>query len=154
MSWANNPVNFIKEIEKDLCDQQKKIATDALRGVIEASPVDTGAFKGNHRLSINSIDTGFDKNTTDKTGSNALAKGLSILSQLVPYSTVYIQNNAPHGKTLEYGGYPKPVKKGSWVKGKGKKGGYYVIKSSGGFSKQAPLGIYSVTFTMIREKYK
>ncbi|MDV2441493.1 hypothetical protein QR665_18805 [Acinetobacter gerneri] len=80
MSWTNNPVNFIAQIEKDLCDHQKKIATDALRGVIEASPVDTGAFKGNHRLSINSRDMGFDANSSDKTGSSTLAKGLSTLS--------------------------------------------------------------------------
>lgn len=149
MSWTNSPINFMAQIEKDLCDHQKKIATDALRGVIEASPVDTGAFKGNHRLSINSRDMRFDANSSDKTGSSTLAKGLSTLSQLVPFSTVYIQNNAPYGPALEYGGYSNPVKNGSWVKGKG-----YVIKSVGGFSKQAPLGIYGVTFTLIKEKYK
>ncbi|OTG85532.1 hypothetical protein B9T31_12130 [Acinetobacter sp. ANC 4558] len=149
MAWTNNPVNFIKEIEKDLCDRQKKIAIDALRGVIEASPVDSGAFKGNHRLSINTEDHGFDPNISDKAGSSALSKGLSVLAQLVPYSTVYIQNNAPYGPTLEYGGYSNPVKKGSWVKGKG-----FVIKSADGYSKQAPLGIYGVTFTLIKEKYK
>lgn len=150
MSWLNNPTNFVAKIESDLCAHQKKIAADALRGVIEASPVDSGAFKGNHRLSIDSVDSGFDPNIKDESGANALAKGLSILSGLVPYSVVYIQNNAPYGPALEYGGYPNPVKKGSWVKGKG----HYAIKSAGGFSKQAPLGIYGVTFTLIKEKYK
>ncbi|SPL69150.1 hypothetical protein [Acinetobacter stercoris] len=149
MGWSNNPKDFIKQIENDLCDYQKKIVADALQGVIEASPVDSGAFKGNHRVSINSIDTGFNENIQDKTGSETLAKGLNILAQLVPFSVVYIQNNAPYGKVLEYGGYPDPVKNGSWVKGKG-----FVIKSVKGFSKQAPLGIYGVTFTLIKEKYK
>lgn len=154
MSWTIKPTDFIKEIESDLCDLQKKIATDALRGVIEASPVDSGAFKGNHRLSINAIDEGFDPNLKDASGANALAKGLSVLSSLVPYSVIYIQNNAPYGPALEYGGYPNPVKKGSWIKGKNGKGGYYAIKSDKGFSKQAPIGIYGVTFTLIKEKYR
>lgn len=149
MGWSINPTNFVAKIETDLCNHQKKIAMDALRGVIEASPVDSGAFKGNHRLTINNEDHGFDPNTKDATGSQALAKGLSVLAGLVPFSKVYIQNNTPYGTALENGGYPNPVKKGSWVKGVG-----YVKKSAGGFSKQAPLGIYGVTFTLIKEKYR
>ncbi len=85
----------------------------------------------------------------DKGGGSTISKGTSALSRLVPYSVVYIQTNAPYATAIEFGQYPNPVKKGSYDK-KAKK---YVIKSVGGFSQQAPHGVYSTTFNYIAQKY-
>ncbi len=85
----------------------------------------------------------------DKGGGSTISKGTSALSRLVPFSIVYIQTNAPYATAIEFGQYPNPVKKGSYDK-KAKK---YVIKSVGGFSQQAPQGVYSTTFNYIAQKY-
>ncbi len=110
---------------------------------------DTGAFRASHRVSINQTDQSFNEAEKDKGGGSTISKGTSALSRLVPYSTVYIQTNAPYATAIEFGQYPNPVKKGSYDK-KAKK---YVIKSVGGFSQQAPQGVYSTTFNYIAQKY-
>ncbi|MFV5627319.1 hypothetical protein VXR12_11415 [Acinetobacter baumannii] len=149
MGWTNKPIAFTKTIEADLTKKQKDIVIDALQGVVLQSPVDTGAFRASHRVSINQTDQSFNEAEKDKGGGSTISKGTSVLSRLVPYSTVYIQTNAPYATAIEFGQYPNPVKKGSYDK-KAKK---YVIKSVGGFSQQAPQGVYSTTFNYIAQKY-
>lgn len=149
MGWTNKPSDFTKVIETDLTDRQRKIVIDALGGVVMQSPVDEGSFRGSHRVSINQPDMGFNESEKDKNGTPTINKGEAVISRLVPYSTVYIQTNAPYAAAIEFGQYPNPVKKGSYDK-KAKK---YVIKSVNGFSQQAPLGVYSTTFNYIAQKY-
>ncbi|MFW1763763.1 hypothetical protein [Acinetobacter calcoaceticus] len=149
MGWTNKPSDFTKVIETDLTDRQRKIVIDALQGVVLQSPVDTGAFRASHRVSINQTDQSFNEAEKDKGGGSTISKGTSALSRLVPFSIVYIQTNAPYATAIEFGQYPNPVKKGSYDK-KAKK---YVIKSVGGFSQQAPQGVYSTTFNYIAQKY-
>jgi hypothetical protein len=64
---------------------------------------------------------------------------------------MFLTNNLPYIETLEYGGYPNPVKKGSWdVKGK-----KFTIKSTGGFSKQvAPDGWVRKTLKSMASKIR
>lgn len=149
MSWKNKPSAFTKTIEADLTKKQKDIVIDALQGVVLQSPVDTGAYRASHRVSINQADQSFNKADRDKSGSSTISKGTSALSRLVPYSVVYIQTNAPYAAAIEFGQYPNPVKQGSYDK-KAKK---YMIKSAGGFSQQAPQGVYGLTFNYIVQKY-
>lgn len=56
----------------------------------------------------------------------------------------------PYIRKLEYGGYPDPVKKGSWDKKKKT----YVIKTVGGFSRQAPKGMVGLTMSKIASTVK
>lgn len=49
---------------------------------------------------------------------------------------LFLFNNSPQARVIEYGGYPNPVKKGTYRKGRG-----YEKRSSGGFSRQAPQGM-------------
>ncbi len=46
-----------------------------LQQVIVGSPVDTGAFRGNHRVSVNSPDSTYDLSTADKGGSATQQEG-------------------------------------------------------------------------------
>lgn len=149
MGWSSKPSAFTKTIEADLTKKQKDIVIDALQGVVMQSPVDEGSFRASHRVSINQPDMTFNESEKDENGTPTINKGEAVISRLVPYSTVYIQTNAPYATAIEFGQYPNPVKKGSYDK-KAKK---YVIKSINGFSQQAPQGVYGLTFSYIAQKY-
>ncbi|QRF07524.1 hypothetical protein [Acinetobacter pittii] len=138
MGWTNKPSAFTKVIETDLTEKQRKIVLDTLQGVILQSPVDTGSFRASHRVSINQPDMSFNKADKDKGGSTTISKGRSLLSSLVPFSTVYIQTNAPYATKIEFGGFTTKSE---------------TDKTSGGYSKQAPQGVYGLTFNYIVQKY-
>ena len=106
---------------------------DALGGVVMQSPVDEGSFRASHRVSINQQDMTFNESEKDKNGTSTINKGEAVISRLVPYSTVYIQTNAPYATAIEFGQYPNPVKKAHTTKGQ-----KYVIKSVGGFRSKLP----------------
>lgn len=138
MGWTNKPTSFIQTVEADLTKRQKDIVIDALVGVVMQSPVDEGSFRGSHRVSINSPDMSFNEAEKDRAGGSTISKGTSALSRLVPYSTVYIQTNAPYANKIEFGGFTtKPE----------------TAKTKGGFSKNAPEGVYGLTFNYITQKY-
>lgn len=138
MGWTNKPSAFTKTIEADLTKKQKDIVIDALQGVVLQSPVDTGAFRASHRVSINQTDQSFNEAEKDKGGGSTISKGTSALSRLVPYSVVYIQTNAPYANKIEFGGFTtKPETE----------------KTKGGFSRNAPKGVYGITFNYIAQKY-
>lgn len=125
MAWNNRPSNFALQVLKDGDDHLRKVAGDMLQGVVMASPVDTGAFRGNHRVSVDSPDTGYNESSQDKGGNQAIAKGQAEIPKAKIGSTVYIQNNAP-----------------------------YALRLENGYSQQAPQGIYSLTFLSVASKYK
>ncbi len=93
------------------------------RDIQKGTPVDEGATRNNWYMTESSPS---NKTTTSNGGNTLKSPPLRVLGQRVFYT-----NNKPNINTLEYGGYPSPVKKGSWVKGKG-----WVKKSKGGYSKR------------------
>lgn len=143
-NWSINPTDFIDTITEDAEQHCKNIIADALQQVVTRSPVDTGSYRFSHIVSINSE----DHSTKQGNGDPAQAAAGSIASFKFG-DVAYIQNNTPYGDSIEFGGYPNPPKKGSYVKGHG-----YVIKSVGGFSRQAPQGVYTLAFQHIVSKYK
>ena len=58
---------------------------------------------------------------------------------------IFMTNNLPYARTLEFGKYPTPVKRGTYV-GKGR----YEKRSQGGFSKLAPRGMVRVNALRFR----
>ena len=62
---------------------------------------------------------------------------------------IYFSNNSPAINTLEKGGFPNPVKKGTRVKGN-----TYQKLSSDGFSKQAPNGWVRKTLIAMANKIR
>lgn len=139
MGWTLNPSEFSKVVESDLTERQRKIAMDTLTGVIYQSPVDTGAFRGSHILSIGQPDMRYNKESTDKSGQSTISKGITKLNGLVPFTTVYIQTNAPQAMKIEYGGFTEKPE---------------TVKTINGYSKKAPKGLYGLTFQLVQEKYK
>ncbi|WP_278976743.1 hypothetical protein [Oligella urethralis] len=135
MGWDKSPVEFVRVLEKDLAATRTRIATEALQAVISGSPVRDGAYRSNHRVTVNSADYSFDM-TLGKGADNeppkgslnveAYTAGLEIIAAESgePYASITIQNNLPYAERLE-----------------------------NGHSAQAPIGVYGPAFAGIRAKY-
>ena len=125
MGWKNKPTNFALEIEKVGDEHLRKVSAEMLQQVIVGSPVDTGAFRGNHCISVNSADNSYDVSVVDKGGSSTQQKGNQKILQAKLGDLVYVQNNLPYAVALE-----------------------------NGHSQQRSLGIYSIAFMNVTSKYK
>lgn len=122
MGWKKRPTGFIPVAEGELNAMTRAIALQVLTGVIERSPVDSGAFRGNNTVSVNTVDASFDTLKVDKPGQATIAAGASEIGVARnPYQIIYIQNNLPYSEKLE-----------------------------DGYSGQAPNGVYQVTFDSLR----
>lgn len=139
MGWTLNPSEFSKLVESDLTERQRVIALTALTGVIYQSPVDTGVFRGSHILSLKQPNYKYNQNGADRSGQSTISKGISTLNALVPFTTVYIQTNAPQAMKIEYGGFTEKPE---------------TPKTINGYSKQAPTGLYGLTFQLVKEKFR
>lgn len=140
--FAIGVAKFAQRTKQDLRTVVKGIVVEAFSSVVLMTPVDKGRARANWQVSVNVPASGTTE-AVDPTGGEVLAKIKALDVQLG--NTYFLTNNLPYAGTLEYGGYPVPVKKGTYVKGVG-----YVIKSEGGFSKQAPAGMVRVTMARIQ----
>ncbi|MFC2996882.1 hypothetical protein ACFODO_16805 [Acinetobacter sichuanensis] len=126
MSWQGTRLSqFTFEVLQSATALQRKIISEFLQGVVLASPVDTGAFRGNNLVSIGSVDVRYDLNKVDKVGGQTIAEGNIKVLQAKIGDLVYVQNNLPYSVALE-----------------------------NGYSQQAPTGIYALTFQRVTSKYK
>lgn len=132
--WSIPPTAFIGEIEAGIEQRQRQIAAEALGAIISGSPVDEGAYRENHRVTIDSEDHGYDATAGAGKGSEpplgatagveAYSEGLRIIARAPAFSVIRIQNNIPYGERLE-----------------------------NGHSKQAPNGVYGLAYIGVSEKY-
>ena len=125
MSWKNKPNNFALQVLADGDSHLRKVSAEMLQQVIIGSPVDTGAFRGNHRISVNSEDSAYDVSSADKGGNTTQEQGNQKILQAKLGDTVYVQNNLPYAVALE-----------------------------NGHSEQKPNGVYALSFQYVCEKYK
>ncbi|MFW1646147.1 hypothetical protein ACNPQK_14960 [Acinetobacter guillouiae] len=126
MGWNGlRPSQFTLQVLRDGSELQRKITAAMLQGVVLKSPVDTGAFRGNHRVSIGSVDYTKDFQKIDKSGTTTIADGMAKVLSVQLGMRVFISNNLPYAIALE-----------------------------NGHSGQAPLGIYSITFQSVTSRYK
>ncbi len=72
----------------------KNVALDVYGRVVLRSPVDTGRFRANWRISVGSLDLTTSPGVTAKP---------PILPGKVAGQVIYISNNLPYARTLEYG---------------------------------------------------
>lgn len=121
--WSAPPSAFAGVVEEQLSLRVRTIAAEILQLIVLTSPVDTGRFRSNNIVSIGApvYTTTID---VDKDGSETIARGLSVMSGLEPYTQVFIQNNLVYAVPLE-----------------------------DGHSNQAPAGIYGVSFNGVAQKY-
>lgn len=122
MSWKNPPIDFGFKVLKDADQLTKKITGEMLQKVILSSPVDSGAFRGNHRVGIGALDPNANKADT----SNPLQKGMATIQSGGGLGKLaYISNSLS-----------------------------YAIRLENGWSQQAPIGVYSISFMSVVNKYK
>lgn len=123
--------HFTKDLPPKLAGMAlRKIGLEALRGVIQLTPVDTGRAKGNWQVQINASPTGetglIDDSVSDfdPGESPAYIIGANVIATAPPYSAIHIGNNVPYIGALE-----------------------------NGHSKQAPLGMVALTFARLQAHY-
>ena len=115
LGWdVNLSEEFLKNTEQEILRTKLKVVTYLLQRIIQRSPVDTGAFRGNHRVSVGTIDERSDKNIKDVSGGNTISAGISAASAAKALDAIYVQNNLPYAERLEYG-YSHQAPKGIYA---------------------------------------
>jgi hypothetical protein len=84
----------------------RKIALDLFRRVILRSPVDTGRFRGNWQVAIDSIPEGVLE-IDDKSGAATVAKATAEALNVKAGDVIYLVNNLPYASRLENGWSPQ-----------------------------------------------
>ncbi|WJD60582.1 HK97 gp10 family phage protein [Pseudomonas kurunegalensis] len=121
--WSTPPSLFVGVVEEQLALRVRTISLEVLQQIVLASPVDTGRFRGNNIVSIGAP-VYTSLDMVDPSGGETISRGLSVMTGLEPYTQVFIQNNLMYAVPLE-----------------------------DGHSKQAPAGIYGVSFNSVAQKY-
>ncbi|MCG9273252.1 HK97 gp10 family phage protein [Acinetobacter baumannii] len=99
MGWkGKKPSSFSLEVSKAAEAHVKKITMDAVQSLVVSSPVDTGAYRASHIVSIGSGDYGVRGPETNPIQDAAIQAVKIKLGNLV-----YIQNNQPYAERLENG---------------------------------------------------
>lgn len=125
--WDKDPVSFIDDVVlKDGSKLIKDIATDMANGVIDLAPIDTTNYVGNTNVSLGAPDYSYVEGKTIGRGG-AKANAMSAIDSLPDdrLFTVAIANGTPYGKYLEWGR-----------------------------SRQAPNGVYLVTYMAVSMWYR
>lgn len=130
MGWKNKPSNFALEIQKVGDEHLRKVSADMLQGVIMASPVMDGAFRSNHRVTVNkttneTVPSNGNRSPKGTLDQQVFAEGAGQILQAKLGDNVYIQNNLP-----------------------------YALRLENGHSQQAENGIYALTFLSVASKHK
>ncbi|MEQ1137573.1 HK97 gp10 family phage protein [Acinetobacter seifertii] len=99
MGWTGaKPTSFSFEVEKQADEHVKKITMDTVQSLFVSSPVDTGAYRASHIVSVGSGDYGVRELSTNAVQDAALQAVKFKLGSLI-----YIQNNQPYAERLENG---------------------------------------------------
>jgi len=102
MSFTSEIERFVKVVNDRTARAKAVIAGDLLRAIVHASPVDTGQFKANWRVSLNATTRASIK-SFDKGGQSTISAGLEVIGRAKPTDRVYIGNNLPYARRIEYG---------------------------------------------------
>ena len=142
MSFADEVKGYMKLYGLRMEDAIKILMYQLSNGVINRTPVDTGRARGNWVAGINTYPSKVFKN---KSGSVALSRAQRVIDKIENGDIFYLTNNLPYIRHLEYGLYPKNVKRGTRIKGKRRNSQTkYEIRTKNGYSLQAPTGMVRI----------
>lgn len=102
MTFSGDVDAWAEKTQKKLEMAVRKIAMSVFREVILMSPVDTGRFRGNWQVAINSIPQG-TLEIDDKSGAISISKADAEAMKLEVGESIYLINNLPYARPLEYG---------------------------------------------------
>jgi len=94
--------DFATSIPDRLTTLQKKIVLEALRRLVQKTPVDTGRARGNWQVTIGRPASG-QLDPTDADGAATIAKGRAAMAGLKDDHVVWISNNVDYIEDLEHG---------------------------------------------------
>ncbi|MCJ8293393.1 MAG: hypothetical protein MJK15_03220 [Colwellia sp.] len=150
------PLLGLKELKKDIANVKtdlngkvRTIFTKGLIDVVDGTPVDEGTTKNNWFLTTKAPSIRRTKNKSNGTGNASFTQILK-MPKIVLGKTIFFTNNSPNINVLEFGGYPVPVKKGTY----NKKTRKFEIRSINGFSKQAPKGWVRIAVLRMKNKLR
>ena len=106
MGWSLDLTKYAQAKADSIKDCRRKVAVKLFEAVVKRTPVDTGRARGNWQVSV-----GFDSTaTTDRVdkqpaGSNPgfLAEEQRKIESVQGDETIFIHNNLPYIRRLEYG---------------------------------------------------
>ncbi|MDK2146879.1 HK97 gp10 family phage protein [Acinetobacter baumannii] len=99
MGWkGKKPTSFSLDVSKAAEAHVKKITMDTVQSLVVSSPVDTGAYRASHIVSVGSGDYGVREPSTNAVQDAAIQAVKFKLGSLI-----YIQNNQPYAERLENG---------------------------------------------------
>jgi len=136
----------IDELPKNANDNVRGVYLAGLKNIVQETPADTGRARNNWFLSVGAPSN--KTTTSESVGGGASLSQASKLPKNVLGKKIYFTNNLPYIGVLEYGGFPKPVKKGSRINGR------YQKLSRNGFSLQAPKGWVRINLKRMQSKIK
>lgn len=119
---------WVEETEQVVDDILQTIVIKVGESVVRLSPVDTGRFRGNWQMTIDST-AGSSLLRYDQDGQSTINAIANTANSFTAGQVAYIQNHVLYGADLEYGTYNGPTAK----------------VTDEGFSRQAPAGMVRVT---------
>ena len=102
--WSLSPFKCVQLLNESLDKVVVGTVNEVTKRIVLKSPVFTGAFRGNWRVTLDVQDFDFDKNLTDPLGDKTIADGEAVMARYRRGQTVHVQNNAFYGDGLEAGG--------------------------------------------------
>lgn len=149
MGFADSIRRFVVQTKAQQDQVVRKVVFELATRVLLASPVDTGRFRANWQYGYGIQPEGeLDAYDLSEGGVNTRDGIVGQIERGVGIH--YLVNNLPYAEVIEYGYYPNPPEKGTYVKKGTTKYGItgpgYVQRSEGGFSKQAPRGVARIAY--------
>lgn len=103
MSEASRISAFMSSASRDAVSLvTRKVALEALSGVVMRTPVDTGRARGGWGVSIGSSSEGGER-PADKSGASTLAQGGSVIAAQRGFQQVVLENNVVYIGRLNEG---------------------------------------------------
>ena len=138
----------IARLPDDANDLIKGVYLAGLTDIVSGTPADKGRARNNWFLTAGRPSSAV-RQSGNSLGASSMA-GIATMPKSVLNKKLFFTNNLPYIVTLEYGGFPNPVKQGSYIK----KSKSFEKLSSGGFSKQAPSGWVRSTLILMQNKIR
>lgn len=138
-----------KAVDNIVLEQNEKVKAIYIQGlsaVITSTPVH---FKDGGRLRNNWFLTTSKPSQSTRGANSRGSASYSSLGKMPDYvldKTIYFTNNMPYANVVEYGGYPKNPKYGTWT------GSSFQKLSQNGYSKQDPNGMVRINLVKMRNK--
>tara|TARA_R110000851_G_scaffold26163_1_gene74440 strand:- start:288 stop:749 length:462 start_codon:yes stop_codon:yes gene_type:complete len=145
----DNVKKMIAKNKREANANIKGVYLAGLQNIIAATPADKGTHRNNWFLTVGSPFSLYGRDG-DKAASQSYIS-LETMPKYVLNKKLYFTNNGPGIIPLEYGGFPNPVEKGSYIK----KSKSYEKLSTGGWSNQVdPGGWVRRTLILMQNKIR